>query len=161
MRAAGRGWGRGAGWLALIGSGLVIASLIHAAEEQGGIVGVWKTTDDKSEVRIYEEKGKFFGKIVSLKEPNVPAGDKSGLGGKPKTDYHNPKPELRQRPIIGLQIMTDFAPDGPGHWTGGKVYDPESGKTYKSWIALVATNRLEVRGYLGVSLLGRTVTWTR
>ena len=125
------------------------------------ILGIWNTTDSKSQVQIFREKEKYFGKIISLKEPNVPADGKSGLAGKPKTDYHNPKPELRQRPIIGLQIMSDFVPAGRNRWTSGIVYDPESGKTYKCKLSLVGTNRLEVRGYVGVSLLGRTVTWTR
>jgi len=140
---------------------LLLPSAAHAEETGDSILGVWTTTGSQSQVQVFKEHGKYFGKIISLKEPNVPADDKSGMAGKPKTDFHNPKPELRQRPIVGLQIMGDFVAARANRWESGRIYDPESGKTYKCKLSLVSTNRLEVRGYVGVSLLGRTVSWTR
>ena len=76
-------------------------------------------------------------------------------------NYKNPDPKLRSRPIVGLQFMNNFVYAGRNVWDGGKIYDPESGKTYKCKMTLQSTNRLEVHGYVGVSLLGRTVVWTR
>jgi uncharacterized protein (DUF2147 family) len=125
------------------------------------ILGVWNTTDDKSKVQIYKQGNRYSGKIIGLKEPNWPANDELGMGGKPKTDRRNPKPGLHHRPIVGMQIMSGFIPAENHLWVDGKIYDPESGKTYKCKMTLVSTNRLEVRGYVGFSLMGRTVVWTR
>jgi uncharacterized protein (DUF2147 family) len=125
------------------------------------ILGIWHTTEDKSQVQVFKEDDKYFAKIVSLKEPAWPEGDKEGMAGKPKNDRRNPSPKLRSRPIAGLLFMNDFLYSGRNLWSGGRVYDPECGKTYKCKMSLIATNRLEVHGYVGVSLLGRTVVWTR
>ena len=78
-----------------------------------------------------------------------------------RSDDLNPDPALRERPLLGLTIMTGFTTDGDSRWKGGSVYDPNSGKTYKCKLKLIDANTLEVRGYIGVSWLGRTETWTR
>lgn len=141
---------------------LAVASLIATNALAGDeIVGIWHTAQDKSQVQIFKSNGRYFGRIISLKDPNWPANDELGQGGKPKTDRRNPNHSLRGRPIVGLQLMNDFEAAGKGRWDGGKVYDPESGKTYKGKITLVNPNRLELRGYVGVSLFGRTEIWTR
>lgn len=125
------------------------------------IVGVWHTAQDKSQVRIFKLRNHYFGRIISLKDPNWPANDEQGQGGSPKTDRRNPNRELHSRPIVGMQIMHEFVFEGNNRWDSGKVYDPESGKTYKGKLTLVNSNRLELRGYVGVSMFGRTEIWTR
>ena len=141
-------------WLGLAGA----ADVPKPGDE---ILGQWHTSEDKSIVEVYKKKEQFFAKIVSLKEPNWPKNDEEGMSGKPKNDRKNPKPELRSRPIAGLEFMNDFVYAGKNKWTDGKIYDPEVGKTYSCKMTLVSTNKLEVRGYIGFSLLGRTVVWTR
>jgi uncharacterized protein (DUF2147 family) len=79
----------------------------------------------------------------------------------PRYDDLNPNSELRSRPLDGMTILSGFAYDGDDHWTGGTIYDPNSGKTYKSTLTLVDRSTLKVRGYIGVSLFGRSDTWTR
>ncbi|HRZ83632.1 MAG TPA: DUF2147 domain-containing protein, partial [Candidatus Hydrogenedentes bacterium] len=76
-------------------------------------------------------------------------------------DRENPDKSLRDRPIQGLVFMTGFKFDGDGKWKGGKVYDAESGKTYSCKMTLKDRDTLEIRGYIGVSLLGRNQTWKR
>lgn len=130
------------------------------------ILGIWKTCDDQgkvnSSVEIFKVKDKFLAKIVSLTEPTWPANDPQGMAGKPKNDRYNPDPNLRTRPVIGMQIMHDFNyHPGKEIWENGRIYDPACGKTYKCKLTLTAPNRLEVRGYVGISLLGRTEIWTR
>ena len=125
------------------------------------VLGNWHTTDNKSVVEVFKHDGHYFAKILSLKEPNWPAKDEAGLGGKPKTDRKNPDTQLRSRPIVGLQFMSDFAFAGKNLWEDGKIYDPEVGKTYKCKMTLVDAHHLEVRGFVGFSFLGRTVVWTR
>ncbi|MGI9271409.1 MAG: DUF2147 domain-containing protein [Woeseiaceae bacterium] len=79
----------------------------------------------------------------------------------PRVDEFNPDPALRDRPLLGITILHGFAYKGDGVWKGGTIYDPNSGKTYKSTMTLVDGNTLKVRGYIGVSLFGRSDTWTR
>ena len=142
---------------------LGLLSLSARADVAAGdeVLGAWHTTDDKSVVQVFKQSGHFFAKILSLKEPNWPANDESGMGGKPRTDRKNPDSQLRSRPIVGLQFMSDFAFAGKNLWEDGKIYDPEVGKTYKCKMTLVDAHHLEVRGYVGFSFLGRTVVWTR
>jgi len=71
-----------------------------------------------------------------------------------------PDPSLRSRPIIGLQIMHGFKYHGDGKWEEGKVYNPQNGKTYSARIKL-KDGKLEMRGYIGISMLGKTEEWTK
>jgi uncharacterized protein (DUF2147 family) len=149
-------------WPAAIFIAALLAQLSARAAAPGDeILGIWHTTDDKSQVRVFKENNLYFAKIISLKEPNWPSDDKQGMAGKPKNDRRNPVQNLRPRPIAGIQFVNDFKYAGNNLWLGGTIYDPESGKTYKCKMTLISSNRLEVRGFVGVSLLGRTVIWTR
>ena len=126
-------------------------SLILAAESP---VGKWKTVDDKtgkvvSEVEVYEQGGKLFGKIVGLTEPN----DKQG---KPKTCTHCTGAD-KDKPIVGLVIIRDLAPSGE-RYKGGTILDPEDGKVYKAEV-WVEDGKLKVRGYIG--FFYKTQTWVK
>jgi uncharacterized protein (DUF2147 family) len=76
-------------------------------------------------------------------------------------DRQNPDPALRRRPIEGLEILRGLTPRADGTWANGRIYDPTTGHTYTCQLRLEGDDRLELRGYLGIPLLGRTVTWTR
>jgi len=116
-------------------------------------VGVWTNQDGKARFEIYKCGDKLCGKIVSLKEPN--------RNGKPKVDINNEDKKLRNRPILGMQFMKGFEYDGDNKWDDGTIYDPESGKTYSCYMKMVGPDKMEVKGYIGISLIGRTQTWTR
>lgn len=119
------------------------------------IVGFWKTGDSKAIVEIYKQGDKYFGKIVWLAEPNDPE------TGKPKVDKKNEDEKLRTRPILGLVNLRDFKFIKNKLWEEGKIYDPKSGEDYSCTIRLIDDNTIEVRGYVGISLFGRTDTWKR
>ncbi len=144
----------------LLMSVFLLVSAAHGAE-RNAILGAWNTPNDKAKVEIFRCSDGFCGKIIALKQPDYPADDKQGMAGKPKVDRHNPDPALRSRPVCGLRIMSGFSYAGGDSWEGGKIYDPASGKTYKCRLKLAAPHRLKVRGYIGISLFGRTETWTR
>jgi len=76
------------------------------------------------------------------------------------TDIHNPEPALRGRALCGLKIGSGFSLHDPDHAAGGSLYDPKSGKTYHGTMT-AAGEKLDLRGYVGISLFGRTETWTR
>ncbi|RTQ52583.1 DUF2147 domain-containing protein [Hymenobacter gummosus] len=118
-------------------------------------LGVWTNSEKKATFEIYKCGNKLCGKIVSLTVPNDPA------TGKPKTDSQNPDPKLRSRPRLGLVFMQGFEYDDDNKWDDGKIYDPESGKTYSCYMKMVNANTMEVKGYIGFSMIGRSQTWTR
>lgn len=120
------------------------------------IVGKWLNADKDAHIQIYKENGKYFGKLVWLKEPIDPE------TGKPKLDKHNPDAKLTSRKTLGLVILEHFVFD-EDEWEDGSIYDPKSGNTYNSYIELDGKNTMNVRGYIGKSWmgLGRTAIWTR
>ena len=120
-------------------------------------VGMWKTIDDetgkpKSLVRITEENGVLTGKIEKL--------------FRPADQDQNPKCTAcegarKDQPIIGMTILSGLKKDG-NEYTGGEILDPSKGKTYKSKAALKDNgSKLEVRGYIGAPMFGRSQTWVR
>ena len=122
-----------------------------------GIAGKWKTIDDKtgkekSIVEIYLQDGVALGKIIKVL-------DKPNGGEGLKCDKC--QGELKDQPMIGLQIITGMTPR-EREWAGGTILDPENGKTYRCKIKLSGDgNNLQVRGFIGISLLGRTQVWHR
>lgn len=124
------------------------------ALDKDAIIGKWYTAEQEALVSIYSCGDHYCGRIIGLKEPK-------NADGTEKIDVNNPDQSRRHEPIIGLQLVKDFAFDGQKRWVGGKIYDPENGKTYSCKMALEGEQRLKVRGYIGISLLGRTEIWTR
>ncbi|MBK7958569.1 MAG: DUF2147 domain-containing protein [Bacteroidetes bacterium] len=126
----------------------------HAmAQSHADIEKVWYNTKKTAKISIYKNGNTYEGKIVWLKTPK-------NEEGKDKVDKHNPDRSLQQRPIFGLVLLRGFKADGNGHYSGGKIYDPENGKTYSCKMELIDSKNLDVRGYIGISLLGRTEHWT-
>jgi uncharacterized protein (DUF2147 family) len=82
-------------------------------------------------------------------------------GAPPRLDVENPDPALQTRKLLGLKLLQGFRYAGKERWTGGTVYDPTSGKTYKGTVTLIDHNTLKLRGYIGISLFGRNVIWSR
>ena len=118
------------------------------------IEGTWVTTDDetgkqKSEVFIYKENGKLYGKITKLLLPE----DQGKI-------CINCKGKNKDKSIKGMVIINDLQLD-ENTWEDGTILDPKSGKVYDCNIGFEDTNTLKVRGYLGFSLLGRTQIWKR
>jgi uncharacterized protein (DUF2147 family) len=126
---------------------------VSPTDPADGILGQWLTADGKAKVDIYRCDSLYCGKIVWLKEPLK--------NGKEAVDDKNPDPALQDRPVAGLVILWGFSFDGEDEWTGGKVYDPESGDTYSGKMRLNDPQNLRLRGYVLIPLLGRTEIWTR
>ncbi|MHC1727398.1 MAG: DUF2147 domain-containing protein [Syntrophobacteraceae bacterium] len=123
------------------------------------ILGIWNTLDDDAQFEIYKCGGYYCGRIYSLQEPNYPPSNKK-MAGQPKVDSNNPDPRFRKRPLVGLPLMIGFSYEGVNIWKGA-IYNPEDGKTYKCRISLAEDNRLKIRGYLGITVFGKTEVWTR
>jgi uncharacterized protein (DUF2147 family) len=118
-------------------------------------VGIWKTIDDetgeaKSYVKIYETKdGKLQGEVAQILTP-----------GKENATCIKCTGDKKDKPVKGMMILWGLKKDGD-EWSGGQVLDPEKGKQYKCYIKMKGTNQLELRGFIGISLIGRTQVWER
>jgi uncharacterized protein (DUF2147 family) len=133
-----------------------------AANGQGdAIVGVWEVEDATGRIEILPCGDKYCGRIVWIKEPLYPSDDPGGMGGRPLLDRENPKKELRRRPQMGLRIMEGYTYRSDNFWDSGVIYDTENGNTYKSRLKLKSPDRLELRAFIGISLLGGTTEWKR
>lgn len=137
---------------------LAITLVASMAQAQESIVGRWKTIDDetgkpKSIVEITEKDGAIVGKIERLfREP---------------TEDQNPKcdkcsGDKKDQLIIGMQILSGLKKDGDNKWSGGDILDPKNGKVYSCKVEVIENGqKLKLRGYIGVSLLGRNQVWQR
>ena len=126
----------------------------QAPSDADAIIGVWESGNGKARIKIDKVSDKFNGRIVWLKEPNDEA-------GKPKVDKNNPEETLRTKPLLGYSMLKGFSYVGEKTWEDGTIYDPESGSTYSCTITMTDENTLDVRGFIGVSLFGRTDVWKR
>ncbi len=115
------------------------------------IEGRWLSGDKTGWIEIRLVDGKPVGIAAGATDP----------ADQGRVDKLNPDPALRGRPLLGITILQGFDYTAEHAWKGGTIYDPNSGNTYKSSITLLDRNTLKVRGYIGVSLFGRSDTWTR
>jgi len=133
---------------------LMTLMLATSAMSLDSPVGTWNTVDEKtgkvvSNVEIYEQDGKIFGKIVGLTEPN-------DAQGKPKICSKCTGPD-KDKPIVGLVIIKDLAVSGD-RYKGGTITDPEDGKVYKAEV-WTEGGKLKVRG--SVAMFYKTQTWVK
>lgn len=132
-----------------------------AVSAADAITGVWEVEEGDGHIEIYRCGEKYCGSIVWLKEPVYPADDKGKMPGKPLVDRENPRKELKGRPLMGLRMMEGYTFRGSNLWDEGRIYNSENGKTYSSRISLKSRDRLELRGYIGIPLLGGSTVWRR
>jgi uncharacterized protein (DUF2147 family) len=119
------------------------------------LVGVWQPSAGRSYIKVDKIGNKFYGRIVWLKEAN-------DEDGKPRLDKNNPDESLRTTPLKGFRVLKDFTyNDEEKLWEGGTIYDPKNGTTYNCKIVLTEDNKIEVRGFVGAAVFGRTDVWTR
>jgi uncharacterized protein (DUF2147 family) len=118
--------------------------------------GVWWAEGGSARVEITRCGDALCGQVVWLRSPFDPSGC-------PLRDENNPNVRLRDREVLGTEILRNLrsAPDKEGVWEGGEIYDPGSGRTYRATLVMDGSDRLRLRGYVGIRLLGRTVTWIR
>lgn len=130
-----------------------VMAFIFSGHSQTAL-GKWKTIDDetgkaKSVVEIYEINGKIYGKVVEIFDKTKE--------GKLCDKCEGSK---KNKPVMGMVILEGLSKKGSS-WEGGTILDPNSGKMYKCTISLENKDRLKLRGYVGISLLGRTQFWER
>lgn len=131
---------------------LTLSALPAAADP---VPGDWILRGGTAKVRIAacsSDRSKLCGTIVWAKDAIL-------ADGKVAKDARNPDPALRNRPIIGLVLIQDLKPAGTGKWVGGKIYDPDSGKTYASKLQINPDGTLKVEGC--ISVVCQAQTWRK
>ncbi|HMD59560.1 MAG TPA: DUF2147 domain-containing protein [Steroidobacteraceae bacterium] len=122
---------------------------VAADDMASRVLGNWLTEPKTGIIQVTQRPdGKFEGRIVGGTTPT-------------RLDEKNPDQARRALLLKGQLILHDMGYDGQGAWSGGTIYDPDSGRTYKALMQLNADGTLKVRGYIGFSLLGRNELWTR
>ncbi|MBL7766711.1 MAG: DUF2147 domain-containing protein [Chitinophagaceae bacterium] len=136
---------------------IALSFSLHAQQAADAVLGVWKNGEGTGHIEIYKTtSGHYAGKIIWLKEPIDPD------TGKPKLDKHNSDKAKCTQPVLNMVNMHGFKyNDEDKIWEGGKIYDPKNGKEYSCKMEFKDANTLKVRGFIGISLIGRTDNWTR
>lgn len=134
---------------------LNIFATVTLAQNTDPALGIWKTIDDKTNqalslIKIDLVNGMLEGTVIKTFPPP---------GETPLLYCNLCKDERKDKPIIGMKIMTDLKRDQPGVWSGGKILDPKEGEVYKVKITTEDGKKMDVRGYIGFPLLGRTQVW--
>lgn len=122
------------------------------AQSEGAILGTWFNAEKSAKIEILKNDSQYLGKISWI--------DPRGRDPKTILDSKNSDKSLQKRPLMGLTILEGLTYKN-GVWEGGKIYDPESGKTYSCEVKLKSNEILEVKGFLGFSWVGKTVEWTK
>lgn len=113
--------------------------------------GTWYNEEKDSKLQFFKTGDKLFCKVIWV-DPNAHL---------PATDIHNPNDKLKSQPTIGLVFLKNFVYKNNNVWEDGTVYDPKNGKTYSGIVTIVNANKIDLRGYIGFSLIGRTSHFTR
>jgi len=135
---------------------LSIYALSGFAQEADEIVGVWWNEEKTTKIEVEKKDGKYIGTIVYM----IP---EKYENGEPPKDDENPDPALRDRSIVGLQILNGFQYDADKEeWNSGSIYDPKSGKTYDCFGWLESDDLLKLKGYVaGIRWMGKSSEWYR
>ena len=135
---------------------LGIYALTSVAQEADKIVGVWWNEEKTTKIEVEKKDGKYIGTIVYM----IP---EKYENGEPPKDKENPDEALRNRSIVGLQILNGFVYNADKEeWSDGKIYDPKSGKTYDCYGWLESNDLLKLKGYVaGIRWMGKSSEWYR
>lgn len=130
--------------------GFVLLSALGLAAQQpaDAILGTYMTEGGKAKIVVSKQGTRYIGTLVWTRRGDV-------------LDSKNPDKTEAEKKLVGKVILRDLKHDEDADYKGGKIYDPESGKTYSCKATRQADGNLKVRGFIGASLFGRTTLWTR
>lgn len=131
---------------------LVLSSTAFAQQKVKAPTGLWLTENQRSVIELYQcKEGQplLCGRIAWI------------IDGGMQFDTKNPDASKHTQPLCGMTILSGLKMDGPTYWSGGKVYKADEGDTYDASMTILSDNMVEMRGFMGISMLGKTQTWKR
>lgn len=140
------------GWILLL---LAVLPVTGWGDGRESVFGRW--AGDRSVLEISARDGYLSARVIALDDPVYREDEAFGPVGAPRRDDLNPNAAKRHRPILGIELLSDYRFED-GKWQG-KIYDPESGNTYSSRMGVGRDGELNMRGYLGIPMFGRTATF--
>lgn len=147
--------------LLMLYSGYAMAGEAYVPQSSS-IVGDWLVKSRDAVIRIEKVGGEYQGYILWQLHDTYGPEDGPQLNGKIVTDRNNPNPALRSRPLTGLRLLTGLRFDPESHkWKDGRIYNADNGRTYNCLVRMLGPNRLQLRGYIGISLFGGNTVWSR
>lgn len=126
----------------------LVTSVFAQSNDAEKIIGTYMTDGNEGKVLIAKKNNKFYGTLVWTNIPDA-------------LDKNNPDEGQRKNKLAGQVVLKDLEYTGKNVWENGTIYDPNSGKTYKCKVTIDAKGNLKVRGFIGISLAGKTTIWTK
>ncbi|TGE24522.1 DUF2147 domain-containing protein [Hymenobacter aquaticus] len=140
----------------LLGLLLFLACSFGAVAQTVVPIGIWADDTGETHIEIYRCGDKLCGRLVWLREPQ------ETNTGRPKTDLRNPDPGKRTQLLHHLTVLHSLRYNaGADRWEDGEIYDPQNGRTYSCYLSLINKDKVEVKGYIGFALIGRSHYWSR
>ena len=139
-------------WFSIV---LMVSAAQAWADARESVIGRW--AGDRSILEISEHAGQLSARVIALDDPVYSEGEEFGPVGAARRDDLNPDATMRQQPILGIELLSDYRFEG-GKWQG-RIYDPESGNVYSSNMRVAGNGELKMRGYLGIPMFGRTASF--
>jgi uncharacterized protein (DUF2147 family) len=133
---------------------LIAESSFNSAAPGYQLIGVWESEEKDLQIEMFEKDGEFFGRMIYFKCTT----DEIMRTIK---DIENPDTDLTKRNLLGLMLVTDLAYQGDNIWDDGKIYDPNSGRTFEARIQLTGPQSAIVRGYWKYRWIGRSMIFHR
>jgi uncharacterized protein (DUF2147 family) len=135
---------------------IVLLGATARAAEPDAIVGTWLAEEKDGKIKIYKCGAKYCGKVIWIKPTKEQPKPEEML------DVHNPNPKKRGQKVLGKTILWGLTHDAEDkRWEEGFIYDNRRGKVYGCQVSLKGPNKLLLRGFVGISLIGKTTSWTR
>jgi uncharacterized protein (DUF2147 family) len=133
---------------------LTVLSSFNPARPAYLLVGVWESEEKNLQIEMFENDGKFFGRMIYFKCSTDEV-------MRTLKDIENPDKDLIDRKLLGLTLVTELAYQGDNVWDDGKIYDPNSGRTFEARIQVTGPQSATVRGYWKYRWIGRSMVFHR
>jgi len=134
---------------------LLLFSTAYAQDfKDTDLAGDWLVAEKTAVITFFKDGHRFYGMTSWMGKPKDEHGNY-------RLDVKNPDPSKRSQKLLGALLCRNFEYSGHGVWEGGTIYDSRSGKTYHCKITMKDINTISLRGFIGISLIGGSTTWTR
>lgn len=144
------------GWMSFMIIQLSVPLNVYSQEIAEGkmLLGRWESTNGRSIIRFYEDGNHYAAKLMWYY-------NSYDEDGKMRKDLKNPDPNMKKRGLIGITLIYDLTYKGNYNWSGGKVYQFKTGRTYDCKVRMIDEDTIQITAYLGLTVFGKSMLWSR